>query len=118
MMIRLLKWLFCIKPISLEVRYLLDAINSDEVEFIGEYYELDVVRYNGQTICAYTVNSASGYEVDIGELEGCLPRHEAKAVYFALSAFSYRRKRNLRRRINAVTASEVKKKLGQFHVEN
>lgn len=104
------------KPLSAEIRCLIDAIDSDEVEWSGErFVGIDAVIYNGIEVRAYTVNSCSGYTVDIGFCPDCLPRYEAKAVYKALV-------RHHRRRVNRATAQfdmkcrdEVRKALGSYN---
>ncbi|ECB2088269.1 hypothetical protein EVH07_12210 [Salmonella enterica subsp. enterica serovar Newport] len=103
------------KPLSAEIRCLIDAIDADDVEWNGErLVGIDAVIYNGVKVYAYTVNSNAGYRVDIGFCSNCLPYHESKAVYKALT-------RHYRRRINRAAVQldtkcreEVRKALG-FH---
>lgn len=103
------------KPLSTEIRCLIDAIDADDVEWNGErFVGIDAVIYNGVRVYAYTVNSCSGYTVDIGFRSDCLPRHEAKAVYKALVRHNKRRRKRFEAQIKADDREEVRKALG-FH---
>lgn len=98
-MFKFLKNLF-VKELSLEVKYLVDAIDNDLVTMAEtKYICANPVMYNGVRVYAYTVNTPSGYTVDLDDRQDCLPRHEAKAVYRALCAHTKRfRERNSRKR--------------------
>ncbi|CAD5240805.1 hypothetical protein NJHLHPIG_00190 [Klebsiella phage vB_KqM-Bilbo] len=98
-MFKFLKNLF-VKELSLEVKYLVDAIDNDLVTIAEtKYICANPVVYNGVRVYAYTVNGPSGYTVDLDDRQDCLPRHEAKAVYRALCAHTKRfRERNSRKR--------------------
>ncbi|QGF20576.1 hypothetical protein [Klebsiella phage UPM 2146] len=98
-MFKFLKNLF-VKELSLEVKYLVDAIDNDLVTMAEtKYLCANPVMYNGVRVYAYTVNTPSGYTVDLDDRQDCLPRHEAKAVYRALCAHTKRfRERNSRKR--------------------
>ncbi|WOZ56548.1 hypothetical protein GHCGIGKI_00495 [Klebsiella phage P01] len=98
-MFKFLKNLF-VKELSLEVKYLVDAIDNDLVTMAEtKYICANPVVYNGVRVYAYTVNTPSGYTVDLDDRQDCLPRHEAKAVYRALCAHTKRfRERNSRKR--------------------
>lgn len=99
-MFKFFKNLF-VKELSLEVKYLVDAIDNDLVNTESEtdYASPNPIVYNGVRVFAYTVNSPYGYTVDLDDREDCLPRHEAKAVYLALRAHTKRfRERNARKR--------------------
>lgn len=98
-MFKFLKNLF-VKELSLEVKYLVDAIDNDLVTMAEtKYLCANPVMYNGVRVYAYTVNTPSGYTVDLDDRQDCLPRHEAKAVYRALCAHTKRfRERNTRKR--------------------
>lgn len=98
-MFKFLKNLF-VKELSLEVKYLVDAIDNDLVTMAEtKYVHANPVMYNGVRVYAYTVNTPSGYTVDLDDRQDCLPRHEAKAVYRALCAHTKRfRERNSRMR--------------------
>lgn len=88
------------KPISPEIRSLLNAINSGRVEWTGEIYDgAAIVVYNGVRVCAYLLNTNFGYTVDIGFCSRCLPRHEARVVYKALVRFRKRSEENLEKLI-------------------
>lgn len=105
------------KPLSTEIRCLVDAIDSDDVEWNGERLcEIDAVIYNGVRIYAYTVNYSSNYRVDIGFRTDCLPRYEAKAVYMALVRHHRRRVKRNAIQTEMKDREEVKKALG-FHKE-
>ncbi|AXY85275.1 hypothetical protein M1Y69_003626 [Salmonella enterica] len=109
-----LNWLLG-KPLSHEVRCLIDAIDSDEVEWNGvQFIGIDVIVYNGVRVAAYTVNSCSGYTVDIGFCSNCLPHHEAKAVYKALVRHNKRRRKRVEAQVEVHNREEVHKALG-FH---
>lgn len=109
-----LNWLLG-KPLSIEVQCLVDAIDDDAVEWNGErFVGIDAVIYNGVRIYAYTVNSCSGYTVDIGFRTDCLPRHEAKAVYRALQNHYRRRRMSVNAAAVERDREEVRKALG-FH---
>ncbi|ANM47137.1 hypothetical protein FDI76_gp028 [Serratia phage vB_Sru_IME250] len=98
-MFKFLKNLF-VKELSLEVKYLVDAIDNDLVTVAEtNYVYANPVLYNGVRVYAYTVNTPSGYTVDLDDRRDCLPRHEAKAVYRALCAHTKRfRERNAQKR--------------------
>lgn len=98
-MFKFIKNLF-VKELSLEVKYLVDAIDNDLVTMAEtKYLCANPVMYNGVRVYAYTVNTPSGYTVDLDDRQDCLPRHEAKAVYRALCAHTKRfRERNTRKR--------------------
>lgn len=103
------------KPLSAEIRCLIDAINSDDVEWDGErHVGIDAVIYNGVKVYAYTVNSCSGYRADIGLQTDCLPRHEAKAVHIALECHHERRIKREAAQNEIKCRNEVRKALG-FH---
>lgn len=104
------------KPLSAEIRCLIDAIDSDDVEWTEErFVGIDAVVYNGVKICAYTVNSSCGYTVDIGMHSDCLPRHEAKAVYKALVRHWSRRIKRLDAQVEINGREEVRKALGFYN---
>ncbi|AHV82465.1 hypothetical protein HYP05_gp136 [Salmonella phage ST-W77] len=88
------------KPLSVEIRCLIDAVNNDLVEVVETgYVNANPVLYNGVRVYAYTVNGPSGYTVDLDDRQNCLPRHEAKAVYHALCSHTKRlRKQNALKR--------------------
>lgn len=103
------------KPLSAEIRCLIDAIDADDVEWNGErFVGIDAVIYNGVKVYAYTVNSCSGYTVDIGYHTDCLPHHEAKAVYKALVRHHKRRINRTESQKEQKHREEVRKALG-FH---
>ncbi|WKM80399.1 hypothetical protein [Salmonella phage SW16-7] len=114
-MFKFINWLFCIPPLSAEIRCLIDAIDADDVEWNGErLVGIDAVIYNGVKVYAYTVNSCSGYTVDIGYNTDCLPHHEAKAVYKALVRHHKRRINRTEAQVEIKNREEVRKALG-FH---
>ncbi|WVP82745.1 hypothetical protein vBEcoMJN03_1650 [Escherichia phage vB_EcoM_JN03] len=101
------------KPLSVEIRCLIDAIDADDVEWNGErFVGIDTVIYNGVRVCAYTVNSSAGYRVDIGFCFDCLPYHEAKAVYKALTRHHRRRINREAIQVDTYDREKVRKALG------
>lgn len=100
------------KPLTHEIRSLVDAINADQVKWNGECCDdADTVTYNGVKVCAYLVNTNFGYTVDIGFLSNCLPRHEARAVYKALVRFRKRRIKRHDDTLRDIKREDVRKAL-------
>lgn len=107
------------KPLTPEIRSLVDAINSDQVKWAGDCYDgVDVVVYNGVRVCAYRINSNYSYAADIGFCSKCLPRHEAKAVYKALARFRKRREEQLDKFLEFAKREEVRKTLSMYTNED
>lgn len=111
-MFKFLKNLF-VKELSLEVKYLVDAIDNDLVTVAEtNYVHANPVLYNGVRVYAYTVNTPSGYTVDLDDRQDCLPRHEAKAVYWALCAHTKRFRERKARKQEIQDREFSKAKLG------
>lgn len=114
-MLKFLKDLFRKKPLSLEVQYLIEAIDKDEVRTVERWVSSDAIDYHGKKVRAYL--PATGWfscAVDIDDLTDCLPARESKAVYWALVRYTKRRKQRENAAFKELQESLAMKKLGDL----